>query len=105
MIIKNKTAVLRSRTRDHCEFFWLIFCGLTVLHCALSQGKVCSTFLSISEKNRKNKIFVYKLIQDCDENRERGFELLEMASEAGDRNSIFIVAKAYHTGVGLPKSK
>jgi len=28
-----------------------------------------------------------------------------MAAEAGDRNSMFVVANAYHTGVGLPRSR
>nr|CAB3240932.1 eukaryotic elongation factor 2 kinase [Phallusia mammillata] len=44
-------------------------------------------------------------LEKSEENAIKGFQMMESAAEAGDKNSIFIVAKAYHSGIGLPKHK
>ncbi|XP_076804356.1 eukaryotic elongation factor 2 kinase-like isoform X2 [Clavelina lepadiformis] len=45
------------------------------------------------------------LLENSEENATKGFELLELAADAGDRNSMLNIAKAYHTAFGLPKAK
>nr|XP_026694351.1 eukaryotic elongation factor 2 kinase isoform X4 [Ciona intestinalis] len=44
-------------------------------------------------------------LEQNEENTEKGFDLVQSAAEAGDRNSMLITAKAFYTGIGLPPSK
>nr|XP_039268427.1 eukaryotic elongation factor 2 kinase-like isoform X2 [Styela clava] len=41
-------------------------------------------------------------LEQCEENTRKGFDLMERAADAGDHNSIYIIAQAYHSGAGLP---
>ncbi|KAF7705082.1 eukaryotic elongation factor 2 kinase isoform X4 [Silurus meridionalis] len=44
-------------------------------------------------------------LQDNEENRKKGFQLLLQAAEAGDRPSMILVARAFDTGVNLPPNR
>lgn len=44
-------------------------------------------------------------MKENDENYQTGFEYLTEAAERGDKWSLHFVAKAYDTGIGLPKSR
>lgn len=44
-------------------------------------------------------------LEKCEENTCKGFELMERAAEAGDLNSVFVMAQAFHKGSGLPPNK
>lgn len=44
-------------------------------------------------------------VDDTVENYDKGFEYMIEAAEKGDKNSLYFVAKAYETGLGLSKLK
>jgi elongation factor 2 kinase len=44
-------------------------------------------------------------IEESEENYRVGFEHLVEAAEKGEKNSLYFVAKAYDTGLGLPKDE
>lgn len=45
------------------------------------------------------------LFKDNDDNYEIGFDYMIEAAEKGDKNSLYFVAKAFDTGVGLSKNR
>ncbi|XP_028561392.2 eukaryotic elongation factor 2 kinase isoform X1 [Podarcis muralis] len=44
-------------------------------------------------------------LEDIKENRSKGFDYLRRASEAGDRPSMILVARAFDTGMSLPPDR
>lgn len=61
-----------------------------------------SRLLSILCSRPTSLYYDVNKLQQCDENKNKGFDLLEQAAEAGDLNSIFVIGQAYHIGAGLP---